>query len=980
MDNTVSGLQKITKLESPDQYIEWNRQITDFLSTHNYGRLFNALKEPPVKLQSDTEREYANVLERWEEKQDNACNCVRATLGYNAREIVKPTTDKPFNRLHEVLETIEENYKPTGSANYQEMDRNYHELSLENCEGVMNFASKLQEANNQLLAINSTLGYNTPQLVNKFLIGLGDNFSAFRTTFYQTHQLIPEMDKKGKIKTPGVSWGTTIREAQHFEKNQKAEEQAKVSLLAMKRRQDDREKCNYCKRLGHGEDRCWKLHPELRPKRPRTNDRQKASELSSQDKQKEEIAGIPAESEIGTLFARLSLATTPSSKVQRTLESLSKTDIFDSGTSQHTFMSKENFMSLRPYLGDGVLGVGGKITYPKAIGTYKVLTFVNGKHGFALLKDSLWNPEAGVNLISISQLTAQGMKVEFCADFAAAWSGKELRMIATQRSGLYFLDQDRDSNIISAACAAYSISDPALQIWHGRLAHLSEQGIKQLMDMSTGIKPIQRTCLCKGCALGRLKQVPHKGKIRKGTRPLEYIHADISGPFHIEGYSRERYWAVFIDDFTQYAWVFPIKHRSDFLSCFKSVLDTAERPERRCYNLHIDKAGENISTEVQAFCKDRGIALSATATEQHEQNGIAERLNGVILERLTEVLANIDDEEVPSRYWPILLQSVMYLRNRSPSSVIGKTPYEGWFGQSPDLAHLRTLGAKGFVGLKRSGHRKLDPVSEPCRMLGYQGSTNYIVLTDSGVNVSNNVIFDEHQTCLHRTLHAEGEAEEVPAETGSAASGSSETILDTIILDTWNDDAVKAAWSESTPAAQKPYVVYAASKTEGERAAWNWMRANKPHFVMNTVLPSVNYGRVLSPQMTASTMGLTRRLLQGDKTVLHILPPQWYVDVQDTARLHVIALLDPAVRDERLFAFAGPHNWTEVIQVFHRLCPQSKLPPAPENEGRDLSDVKPAKRAEQLLRDFFGLPGWTSLKDSLADGIDGFGESDAPGP
>ncbi|KAH7119208.1 hypothetical protein EDB81DRAFT_631188, partial [Dactylonectria macrodidyma] len=143
--NTVSGLQKITKLESPDQYIQWHREITDFLSTHNYGRLFNALKEPPVKLRSDTEREYANVLEKWEEKQDNACNCVRATLGFNAREIVKPITEKPFNRLHEVLEAIEEHYKPTGSANYQELDRNYHELSLENCKGVMNFASKLQE-------------------------------------------------------------------------------------------------------------------------------------------------------------------------------------------------------------------------------------------------------------------------------------------------------------------------------------------------------------------------------------------------------------------------------------------------------------------------------------------------------------------------------------------------------------------------------------------------------------------------------------------------------------------------------------------------------------------------------------------------------------------------------------------------------------------------------------------------------------------
>lgn len=289
MENNVSGLHKITKLESPDQYIEWHRQITDFLSTHNYGRLFNALKEPPVKLQSDTEREYANVLEKWEEKQDNACNCVRATLGFNAREIVKAIHEKPFNRLHKVLEAIEEHYKPTGSANYQELDRDYHELSLESCNGVMIFASKLQEANNRLLEINPALGYNTPQLVNKFLIGLGDSFSAFRTTFYQTHQLIPEMDKKGVVKTPGVSLDRTIREAQHFEKNQKAEEQTKVAMLATKRRRDDREKCDHCKRPGHRKDRCWSLHPELRPKRPRTSDHQKAPDLSSQDKQREDL-------------------------------------------------------------------------------------------------------------------------------------------------------------------------------------------------------------------------------------------------------------------------------------------------------------------------------------------------------------------------------------------------------------------------------------------------------------------------------------------------------------------------------------------------------------------------------------------------------------------------------------------------------------------------------------------------------------------
>jgi hypothetical protein len=199
--------------------------------------------------------------------------------------------------------------------------------------------------------------------------------------------------------------------------------------------------------------------------------------------------------------------------------------------------------------------------------------------------------------------------------------------------------------------------------------------------------------------------------------------------------------------------------------------------------LHIDKAGESISAEVQAFCKDHGIALSTTATEQHQQNGIAERLNGIILERLTATLASLN-AETPPKYWPILALSIIYLTNRSPSSVIGKTPYEAWYGQQPDLAHLRTLGAKGFVQLKRSGHRKLDPVSEHCHMLGYQGSSNYIVLTNSGVTVSNNVIFDEDNTCHLPTPHAEGEAEEEPAEVGNNSSrhNKHETILDTIVV------------------------------------------------------------------------------------------------------------------------------------------------------------------------------------------------------
>jgi len=69
-------------------------------------------------------------------------------------------------------------------------------------------------------------------------------------------------------------------------------------------------------------------------------------------------------------------------------------------------------------------------------------------------------------------------------------------------------------------------------------------------------------------------------------------------------------------------------------------------------------------------------------------------------------------------------------------------------------------------------------------MLGYQGSSNYIVLTNSGVTVPNNVIFDEDNTCYLPTPHAEGEAEEEPAEVGNNSSrhNKHETILDTIVV------------------------------------------------------------------------------------------------------------------------------------------------------------------------------------------------------
>lgn len=42
----------------------------------------------------------------------------------------------------------------------------------------------------------------------------------------------------------------------------------------------------------------------------------------------------------------------------------------------------------------------------------------------------------------------------------------------------------------------------------------------------------------------------------------------------------------------------------------------------------------------------------------------------------------------------------------------------------------------------------------------------------------------------------------------------------------------------------RKWTVYGASKAQGEQAAWEWVKENKPSFTFNAVLPNANFGRV----------------------------------------------------------------------------------------------------------------------------------------
>jgi len=189
-----------------------------------------------------------------------------------------------------------------------------------------------------------------------------------------------------------------------------------------------------------------------------------------------------------------------------------------------------------------------------------------------------------------------------------------------------------------------------------------------------------------------------------------------------------------------------------------------------------------------------------------------------------------------------------------------------------------------------------------------------------------------------------------------------------VTKETWNDEAVEMAWKKDP----KPdgFTVYAASKTEAEKVVWKFVEEKKPGFQVACVLPNANMGEILSKEQSASTGNWIPSLYKGEIKSLLSYPPQYFINVKDTARLHVAGLTDPSQNNQRIFAFAAPFNWNDILAVLRELYPNRKISDDVPDLGRDLS-VVPNGDAEDLLKLHFGRPGFTGLMETVRDNLKG---------
>lgn len=275
-----------------------------------------------------------------------------------------------------------------------------------------------------------------------------------------------------------------------------------------------RARCTHCRKAFHTADKCWHLHPGLKEEWEKSKGR-RVNKVNRRNQQAWAQAPVPlalvahtqappARYYPPTVLEAPTLKEVPDSSegaygvfmmahtdvqqsnpTDRFFELLRQVFILDSGATRHITCTDENLSEHQVWHGQPISGVGGHQLRPKTCGRLTFDASVHGQKVRTNLPGSLCEPNAGSNLLSISQLTDSGSTIVMTRSGAAV----TVTLTATRMNGLYIVDRWSPGTVGTPlpAFPSFSITDPGLDVWHQRLGHLGEQSLQQVISMSTGI-------------------------------------------------------------------------------------------------------------------------------------------------------------------------------------------------------------------------------------------------------------------------------------------------------------------------------------------------------------------------------------------------------------------------------------------------------------------------------------------------------------
>jgi len=412
--------------------------------------------------------------------------------------------------------------------------------------------------------------------------------------------------------------------------------------------------------------------------------------------------------------------------------------VIDSGSSDHMVNSTDQLINLQKAQRSFKQADGTSLDITSK-GTANLIVSVGSQQQVHEVTNVLYSPKLSTDLFSVSTTCLKGNAVIFKGDKAYICNApdvvipKALKAVGNLCSDkLYRLktntlsSADLSSNESPSLLTVSTLNDNqpkdlvSSKLWHRRLGHLSLKSVKELVTPFGELLPDSDPD-CQVCASGKLSRaaIHTPCTVSRQQESLGMVHTDVCGPLSTPSVSGARYFVTFTDDHSRKSWVKALKTKADTFSAFAEFKALSEREsglKLKC--LRADRGGEYTSNEFKAFCVEHGIKLEYAPPRTPEYNGVAERLNRTLEERVTCMMVK---KAAPLELWAECLNSANYLRNLSPTETLGgKSPQEVWSGQKPTLKYLRVWGSPADVLIPKDQRKKFGVKSWRGRFVGYE--------------------------------------------------------------------------------------------------------------------------------------------------------------------------------------------------------------------------------------------------------------------
>ncbi|GJS59958.1 ribonuclease H-like domain-containing protein [Tanacetum coccineum] len=241
--------------------------------------------------------------------------------------------------------------------------------------------------------------------------------------------------------------------------------------------------------------------------------------------------------------------------------------------------------------------------------------------------------------------------------------------------------------------------------WHRRLGHPSDDVLRRLESSHfISCNKSKLSALCHACQLGKHTKLPFYSSVSHVASVFDIVHSDLwTSPISSE--SGIKYYAIFLDHFSHYVWVYPLLHKSDLFDTFVTFRAYVNQQ----FNVDIkalqcDHGGEFDNTPMGAlprafFATWHPVSVSLVPKPP---NKIGNRTDVTYPNNITRTLLFSTQTHL------VLVEALnmaAHLLNILPSSAINnEIPFTKLYNKPPTYDHLRT----GWFSNGRSQQQGID--------------------------------------------------------------------------------------------------------------------------------------------------------------------------------------------------------------------------------------------------------------------------------